>query len=662
MFPAMFSLLDSPVLHRELIRVGRKVRTHLLRYGFAIFVIFQVLVMLPASQAPEGRPVVILPYSQEVHSLLEIRRAELLAWTASWNRFALLLLQELFWWIVLVTPAVTAGALGHEKERGTLLAVFGTDVNSSDIVIGNMLGRLFMVILPALTALPFLVLSTILADLSPIGILLAIFLLIAVMLAVGAASMLTSVWTRRTTDAVFACYAALVIFCLGTFLVFPNSPMTDWIDPGSTLEQIVNGVGRWRLTILLPFFILTIVTTVCLTLAIWRLRPACLGQEEKRAKRWLWAYRRPIGNDPVAWRERHAIGLAPVPWLRLMPAWMGWAGVFTFSGIIAYDSANYATSHGLAVGLEHVDAIGAWESLRRADPGRVEGHVHLMGIVLVLGSSIIIGVRCSNSISEEKRRKTWEDLIITPLARKQIMEGKRRGILFAAGPPLVAYALPLLGLAALTGATGILTAGVYLVIAGLSMIAAAYVGISWADSHEGISWDAAARLHELIFANTGTYRPMGTYSNRVPAKEEWQVAKRHDALPVYSDAAGILLLRADGQVLEVPRGADSKPLCYPWSSDHSEEEPQPANSYRWLVGRVAAARLFPELRVLIPPRPKHADRCSACGGSGLSPGYDWPEKVLCRQCTGLGWIYIAPPPLEVIAVTGEMAGGEPLKT
>jgi ABC-type transport system involved in multi-copper enzyme maturation permease subunit len=666
------SILDSPVLHRELIRVGRKVRLHVLRYGFALFILFQMLLMMPALEMQHRKTDWTWPSGQ---SVLDVRRGEFLAWTESWHRFGLLLLQELFWWIVLITPAVSAGALGHEKERGTLLALFGTQLTSGDIVIGKLLGRLFMVILPALATLPIIVLAAGLGELSLVGVSLALVLLLTVMLAVGAASMLTAIWTRRTTDAILACYAALVIFFIGTVVVFPNSPLIDWIDPGNTLEQIVNRSGHWLRALLWQGLILGSVSAACLTLAIWRLRPACARQEEKRALRWLWAYRRPMGNDPVAWRERHAIGLAPVPWLRLIPAWMGWVGVFTFSAIIAVDSANYATSKGLYTNLEQGNVVGAFHSLSQADPGRVESHVHIMGIVLVLGNSIIIGVRCGNSISEEKRRKTWEDLIITPLTRKQIISGKRRGILYAAIPIFFAYCLPMFNLAAWAGSSGITIAAIYMTISILAMTASAFLGISWADNQEGLSWDAAARIYELIYMTTARSRLLNAQWEIRPAILKWErevndgsqtppgrrsdrnlttlatvdtptnqsahdghsamqrLAKRLDALPVLSDAAGVLLLRPDGQVIEVAPGPDA--------------QPQPAGSYRWLVARVAAARLFPELRVLLPPRPQKAGNCPDCAGSGFHPNHDTPVRALCHTCTGLGWVYV-PPPEELI--------------
>jgi ABC-type transport system involved in multi-copper enzyme maturation permease subunit len=630
MFEPFPSLLDSPVLRRELIRAGRKVRLHILRYGFVVFLIFQFLVLLPGFQAQRDQLHVITAFKNPDNpgpSRLDVRRAELLAWTTFWGRYALLLLQELFWWIILITPAVTAGALGHEKERGTLLALFGTQLQSSEIVIGKMVGRLGTVIWPALAALPFVVFATVSGELSPVGVCLALVLLLLVMVAVGAASMLTGVWARRTSDAILACYASLVIFCIGAVVIFPNCPLSDWIDPGSTLEQIVTGVGRWRLTVLLPFLVLISVTAACMAMAIWRLRPACIAQEEKRAKRWLWMYRRPIGDDPVAWREQHAIGLAPVPWLRIVPTWMGLVGVFCFSAIVAVDSANFSSSSGLYSSLQNGDIVGAYRSLRRVAPSRVEGHVHVMGVVFVLGAAIIIGVRCSNSISEEKRRKTWEDLILTPLTKAQIVGGKRRGILRAAGPPFVAYAIPMFGLAALTGASGLTVAAIWTFVAGLAMIAAAVIGMSWAESNDQISWEAAVRVQEMIFESRSRF---GSW---IAENEEWTLGRRHDALPVHSDSAGVLLLRADGQVLEVPRGGEGLA--------------QPANSYRWLVARVSAARHYPELRVLLPRRPKHAGNCSACGGSGLIHDPDYPHRVLCRTCTGLGWIYVAPPPAEM---------------
>src|SRR5438874_2453629 len=69
--------------------------------------------------------------------------------------------------ILLLTPAVTAGAIGREKERGTLLAVFGTELTAGAIVTGKVLGRLAVLAQVLLTALPLLVLLAYVADFEP---------------------------------------------------------------------------------------------------------------------------------------------------------------------------------------------------------------------------------------------------------------------------------------------------------------------------------------------------------------------------------------------------------------------------------------------------------------------------------------------------------------
>jgi ABC-type transport system involved in multi-copper enzyme maturation permease subunit len=678
MMPQVPSLMNWPVLDRELLRVGRKPWLHLLRYSVAAFLILQLILLLPASRFHSQ---VLWEAPMAAPPILEIRRQELVVWTAFWERYLFLLLQELFWWIVLLTPAVTAGALGHEKERGTLLALFCTRLRSSEIVIGKLLGRLLLVVLPALAALPFLVLATTLGELSPVGVFLALILLLVLMLALAAASMLTAVWARRSSDAILACYASLILILIGSVTFLPGMRLDAWLNPARLLEQIVTGSGDWLLVFLGQVSAVGCVGGICLALTIWRLRPACLRQQEKRSKPWLWAYRRPIGGDPIAWRERHVIGLAPLRWLHAVPTWMGVAGVLCFSAIVAGDAANFSTANSFFPHLQRGSLVGAYQALQHSMPDRVHSHLFIMGVVLVAGSAITVGVRCGNCISEEKRRKTWEDLILTPLTRAEIIAGKRRGILAATVPALIAYALPMFGLGALAGSAGVINAAIWVIIAVLAMLTAAFIGTTRADADQGISSQAAARIRKTLIAYalpmfglaalTASAELYGTaiclivaglaliaagfiiaavvncnsalslegavwiqhqqmiFSAAVkpelknaPANSEWLLAVRHAALPVYSDAAGVLLFRPDGQVLDVAWGAG--------------DVARPADSYRWLLACVAAAKRYPELRIPLPSRPKHTDNCPKCSGWGHIHTLEFPAELLCRTCNGLG--------------------------
>ncbi len=105
-----------------------------------------------------------------------------------------------------------------------------------------------------------------------------------------------------------------------------------------------------------------------------------------------------------------------------------------------------------------------------------------------------------------------------------------------------------------------------------------------------------------------------------------ELGRRFDALPVYSDLGGALLLRPDGMVLSVA-----------WAD---EEKAGPADT-RWsLMGRVAAAELCPDLRARAPCPPAGAGTCPTCAGAGLERW--WVEGVkgvtICGGCCGLGWL------------------------
>ena len=59
--------------------------------------------------------------------------------------------------VIAMTPAVVASCMGQEKERGTLFALFGTELTSQQIVMGKLLGRLSLLVPLIITALPVLV-------------------------------------------------------------------------------------------------------------------------------------------------------------------------------------------------------------------------------------------------------------------------------------------------------------------------------------------------------------------------------------------------------------------------------------------------------------------------------------------------------------------------
>src|SRR5262249_38288074 len=99
-----------------------------------------------------------------------------------------------------------------------------------------------------------------------------------------------------------------------------------------------------------------------------------------------------------------------------------------------------------------------------------------LGLVQVVLGALVVGVRCADSVAEEKRRHTWEDLVMTPLTLEAIQHGKFGGVLLATRPYIVAYSIPMFVLAAKAGPTGVIQATVLVAVAGGAFCIAGCIG------------------------------------------------------------------------------------------------------------------------------------------------------------------------------------------
>jgi hypothetical protein len=96
-----------------------------------------------------------------------------------------------------------------------------------------------------------------------------------------------------------------------------------------------------------------------------------------------------------------------------------------------------------------------------------------------------------------------------------------------------------------------------------------------------------------------------------------EAARATGALPVHTDMSGALALTSNGDVIQYDfeTGTTSAP----------EEN--------WRIAALTkAARRFPELRDLAPPRPNSAVDCPSCSGRGVILG-----NMDCGTCFGTGW-------------------------
>ncbi|HET7228373.1 MAG TPA: hypothetical protein VFJ16_00080 [Longimicrobium sp.] len=141
---------------------------------------------------------------------------------------------------------------------------------------------------------------------------------------------------------------------------------------------------------------------------------------------------------------------------------------------------------------------------------------------------------------------------------------------------------------------------------------------------DGISPELSRRIQERIDA-LETADPRA-WPVRV-CKEEM------NALPLHGNQIYLWAVRADGVVLCL----DHESFAH-----HVEAERDPITLHAVLA---RGARLYPELKPLIPPPPEGLVECAACGGTGNGQRQTVPTAN-CLRCDGLGWHAQAPLPVD----------------
>jgi hypothetical protein len=296
----------------------------------------------------------------------------------------------------------------------------------------------------------------------------------------ASAALFTEVWTRYTRDAIIGCYAVVVLIFVSVVVFLGDRGIPIWLNPFEILQAIYTppyNVLRLR-TFALHVLAFGGTGLVLLAIAVTRVRHAALKQlEGDNRRRWRFTLRPAVSDNPVHWRKRHIIGLAPFPILRRVPTWLGMLAVFTFSLSLLLSALRAIVGPSFFAALGRLDFDFIIYRLETSNRAQAFGELSASGITLCLLGSLIVGTRCAGSITEEKRRRTWEDLMLTPLTWDEIMSGKMRGILGCAWPHLFAYSLPMFVLGVIAGPTGVLLTGGFLIAAIIGILIAAAIGM-----------------------------------------------------------------------------------------------------------------------------------------------------------------------------------------
>ena len=324
--------------------------------------------------------------------------------------------------VVVQAPAVLAGSLAGERERGVLQLLLTTAVTPREIVSGRLLGKLSQVGMIVLAGLPIL---GILFAWNGLGFLDlgAFFVLLATVglggggLAVGA-----SIVSRRGRDALLSVYILMLVLILSPLLSRVGLPVQVaqwllWFNPFFSLNRLVHdGVPEPALAASGFWLMMGAAGTA---VAAWRLRPTCLavGDTLKKSRRPRWVP--PLGERPMLWKELY---IERVGTLGRFGRWLG----VLITGLFGGGSLVLAAI--ILAGLFWPGADG-WSA----------GASKVFSIVLTGASATFmgwllqwaVGLRAAVSIASERERGTWDALLMSPLEPGEIVRAKVFGSLYA---------------------------------------------------------------------------------------------------------------------------------------------------------------------------------------------------------------------------------------
>jgi ABC-type transport system involved in multi-copper enzyme maturation permease subunit len=108
--------------------------------------------------------------------------------------------------VLLVTPAIVAGAIADEKRRKTLLYLLASCLSSAEIVLGKLSARLLHIVVFLAVGLPIMILATLFGGVDPALILAGYGGTLSTVVFLASSSILISTLSRRPREAYLLAY------------------------------------------------------------------------------------------------------------------------------------------------------------------------------------------------------------------------------------------------------------------------------------------------------------------------------------------------------------------------------------------------------------------------------------------------------------------------
>jgi ABC-type transport system involved in multi-copper enzyme maturation permease subunit len=297
----------GPVFHQELVTSARRARYFLWRVLYAGLLLVVLLFVYLLSYAMTGS------WSYQIAAVFARQYLQ---------SFAVLQLGA----VMLLGPAMAAGAIARERERRTIEYLFTTHLSSAQIVLEKLAAAISQLSLAVMAGIPVLAIAMLLGGITSGELFDVSLVTFSTLVAVTSISLAASTICRRAREAVSMTYALLFIVMLGPVLlagltrgsvlatpalqvseaiqlINPLSVMLLVLDPGSTPDAVRSALW-WMCSIHLT------VSLVLVSLCAWGLRRVALHagspiRPRSANRRWSRLHY-DLGSRPLIWKEMFA--------------------------------------------------------------------------------------------------------------------------------------------------------------------------------------------------------------------------------------------------------------------------------------------------------------------------------------------------------------------
>jgi len=345
--------------------------------------------------------------------------------------------------VLLVAPAVTAGAVCLDKARGSLTHLLVTDLTDGEIVLGKLVSRLIPVIGVVLATLPVMALATLLGGIDPVPLTGATLVALGAGILSATLGLVLSIWGRKTQDVLLLTYAFIILWILGgpalwmiRWTLSLSWAFPEWLTQSNPYWLALAPV-LWPGTVTpgddLVFLAGCVLLSCLLTaFAVARIRVVASREGGDRTRRrflprWLTGgFPRidlpgpSLDPNPVLWREWHRS--RPTKTTRFV--WLCYGMVVA---VILFYQLKMLVEDGGMMRMEMSSVLAGGE---------------------VAVGLLLLAIRAPTALSEERVRGSLDVLLTTPMSSTAILWGKWwgafRGVLLVSFAPSLFLMLLLL--------------------------------------------------------------------------------------------------------------------------------------------------------------------------------------------------------------------------